>query len=328
MSFCWVEKGKSLLFVVCVCGSCMQEEAHVSKIFSAFIGLVLVLAFVVPASAASPSQMTDDAGRVFFPETSHYVTDYHGFLSYWQDNGGLAIFGFPISDEVTDSNGLTVQYFERARFEWHEDIGMVELGLLGWNATSLDGVPSQELSATAPSPEPGARYFEETQHNVAEPFARFWESNGGLAIFGYPISEPFFRSSDHVLVQYFERARFELHWTDKGPVVMLGLIGREWMQVVTCSPQQFTVSNSEVNTFDGSTVILSWWESPLFQPIDGSQVRHYTLKPDSELFVSGNADGLRFTPGCESSIAYYYTPPSSIQEATPEEVAAANTTAD
>lgn len=57
----------------------------------------------------------------FFKETGHNLSG--GFRSFWMKYGGLAIFGYPISEEmqVTGSDGkpLTVQYFERARFEWH-----------------------------------------------------------------------------------------------------------------------------------------------------------------------------------------------------------------
>ena len=41
---------------------------------------------------------------------------------FWEAHGGLAIFGFPISEEYADSEtGYTVQYFERQRFEYHPE---------------------------------------------------------------------------------------------------------------------------------------------------------------------------------------------------------------
>jgi hypothetical protein len=47
------------------------------------------------------------------------------FLDYWQNHGGLAINGFPLSDEhiemLEDGHTYTVQYFERARFEYHPE---------------------------------------------------------------------------------------------------------------------------------------------------------------------------------------------------------------
>ena len=51
-----------------------------------------------------------------FDETGHNLCG--GFSEYWEQFGGLAIYGYPISAEFTE-NGMTVQYFERARFEWH-----------------------------------------------------------------------------------------------------------------------------------------------------------------------------------------------------------------
>jgi spore germination protein len=76
--------------------------------------------------------------RVYFPQTGHSLSG--GFLTYWRAHGGLPIFGYPISEEVhevspTDANPYTVQYFERARFEWHPEYrgtpAEFQLGLLG-----------------------------------------------------------------------------------------------------------------------------------------------------------------------------------------------------
>ena len=69
-----------------------------------------------------------------------------GFLSYWRANGlefdrrpgksfaeSLALFGQPLSEpqaeEIAPGVTVTVQWFERARFEDHG--GTVLLGLLG-----------------------------------------------------------------------------------------------------------------------------------------------------------------------------------------------------
>ncbi len=54
----------------------------------------------------------------YFPETGHWVG--HGFLRYWERFGGLAVYGYPLTEEYQDpETGLTMQWFERARFEWH-----------------------------------------------------------------------------------------------------------------------------------------------------------------------------------------------------------------
>lgn len=65
-----------------------------------------------------------DPGRLFFPETGHSLA--YGFKEYWEQHGGLYVFGYPISEEFQERNPdtgqtYTVQYFERARFEWHPE---------------------------------------------------------------------------------------------------------------------------------------------------------------------------------------------------------------
>lgn len=70
----------------------------------------------------------------------------------------------------------------------------------------------------------GYRYFEETRHVVRGEFLEFFDRYGGLAIFGYPKTEPFVQ--DGFVVQYFQNARFELHPENPVPYrVQLGLLG-------------------------------------------------------------------------------------------------------
>jgi hypothetical protein len=78
-----------------------------------------------------------DDSRNCFSETGHSLA--YGFRDYWYQYGGLTRFGFPISEEFTELNPdtgefHTVQYFERARFEYHPDLAgtpfEVQLGLL------------------------------------------------------------------------------------------------------------------------------------------------------------------------------------------------------
>jgi len=86
----------------------------------------------------------------------------------------------------------------------------------------------------------GAQYFQQTGHNLSDitadrktvvNFGRYWDNNGGLRQFGYPISEIFperLEDGNTYLVQYFERARFEYHPEHKGTTyeVQLGQFGR------------------------------------------------------------------------------------------------------
>ncbi len=76
------------------------------------------------------------------------------------------------------------------------------------------------------------QYFAETGHTLGGTTLRYWTKFGGLAQFGYPLTEEFAEVSEsnnkEYTVQYFERARFELHPENAGNdyEVLLGLLGR------------------------------------------------------------------------------------------------------
>jgi hypothetical protein len=68
----------------------------------------------------------------YFTETDHKVC--YAFLDFFEDHGGVAQFGYPISGfEIHD--GWISQYFQRARFEWHpelpagEQVVLADLGI-------------------------------------------------------------------------------------------------------------------------------------------------------------------------------------------------------
>lgn len=70
------------------------------------------------------------------------------------------------------------------------------------------------------------RTFPETGHTLRGAFRVFWERHGGVTTFGYPISEEMTGANGR-LVQWFERARFELAEGGAQPRVELGNLGRE-----------------------------------------------------------------------------------------------------
>ena len=152
------------------------------------------------------------------------------FFAYWRAHGGLAFLGYPLSREVEARSGdgktYTVQYFERARLEYHPENAApnaVLLGQLGREVHPADP-PVQARN------DPFFTYFPETGHNVEKRFLGPW-GRGGLAQFGYPISEPSterLEDGKDYTVQYFERARFEWHLENADPAarVLLGQLGR------------------------------------------------------------------------------------------------------
>jgi len=58
-------------------------------------------------------------------------------------------------------------------------------------------------------------YFSQVQHNTSGEFLKFFRENGELEIFGYPMTEAFILEGR--FVQYFQRARMELHPESEGP---------------------------------------------------------------------------------------------------------------
>lgn len=195
-------------------------------ICSAFI-LVASMAFVPPQPVAADTAAGEPR---YFPETGHTLG--YNFRIFYENQGGTPIFGLPIT-EVFIENGLPVQYFERARLEWHASMARVEAGHLGrWAAQNQLNQPAFQPIATAP---PGAAFFPETGHSLAGPFLTFWQQNGALPTFGFPLSEQFeernAQDGQVYTVQYFERARFELHTDANGqPIVLLGHLGRQYLE--------------------------------------------------------------------------------------------------
>jgi hypothetical protein len=179
------------------------------------------------------------SGKLYFAETGHTLGGV--FLKYWQARGGLPVYGYPITEEFWEPNPVNgrwykVQYFERNRFEHHPENKApndVLLGLLGVQVTKSRTFPPLD------DPAPGADtvYFPQVRHTLNGPFLRHWQKLGGLAQFGYPISEPVLEVSptngQTYTVQYMQRARFEYHAEYQGTdsEVLLGLLGRD---VVPC----------------------------------------------------------------------------------------------
>ncbi|GAB4188789.1 MAG: hypothetical protein OHK0022_00870 [Roseiflexaceae bacterium] len=150
------------------------------------------------------------------------------FRAIWERRGGLLIFGLPLSGPITLPNGLTVQYFERARLEYHPDLRgtpyEVQFGLL-----AVELGYARPPSVTAPPANAADRlwYYPATGHVIATPFRNYWRGNGGLALFGLPISPVL--TENGLQVQYFERARLEFHPENRGTryEVLQGLLGEQ-----------------------------------------------------------------------------------------------------
>ncbi len=172
-----------------------------------FAGLFVVV--IVSAPGASVAQ--EERSR-YFPETGHWVTG--EYLEYYESvPNPILVFGYPITDEIQTQTisqipGVTVQYFQRARFELHPENPQelrVILSQLGEYLYEIDQPgPIVPVSASYPA----CRLFD-TGYQVCYAFLEFFDKHGGIVQFGYPISE--IEIHENRLVQYFQRARFEWH---------------------------------------------------------------------------------------------------------------------
>jgi peptidoglycan/xylan/chitin deacetylase (PgdA/CDA1 family) len=109
-----------------------------------------------------PQPPRGDAACAYFAETGHHLCA--GFRAYWRAHGlefgepgvsgaeSLALFGYPISEEfalrLEDGRTYTVQYFERARLEYHPEnpfpytVLQGRLGLVAsFHSNDADGRP-------------------------------------------------------------------------------------------------------------------------------------------------------------------------------------------
>jgi outer membrane protein assembly factor BamB len=184
---------------------------------------------VTPASPVAPR-----GGARYFAETGHNLGA--PFLAFWQQYGGLQIFGYPLTEAFVEG-GQTWQYFERfALVSAHGQVSTVPLG--------------RQLTQGRHFPAPGAassgsasRYFPATGYTVSGAFLRFWTLNHGDVLLGNPISPVITEGNGdgtgrRYPLQWFERGRLEYHPELAGTpyVVELGLLGRQalvkegWLQ--------------------------------------------------------------------------------------------------
>lgn len=201
------------------------------------VGMSLV---AVPGQARSVEAAATER---FFEETGQTIEG--EFRAFWERHGGLAIFGYPIS-HAFEQDGRSTQYFERAVFQAfpeHQRSGHgVQLMLLGQLLTANRQGEAAFQREPAVANANDTTYFAETGHSIKGVFGSYWRRNGGVAIFGYPISDQFEEQSAvdgrSYRVQYFERARFEYHPEHSGTryEVLLGQLGSQYAAMRNLPP--------------------------------------------------------------------------------------------
>jgi hypothetical protein len=182
----------------------------------------------------------------YFPDTGHSAVNH--FLEFWKNTpNALFTLGYPISQPFIEESFTNpgefyrVQYFERAILEEHpNNYGRdnnrfyIQGRLMGSRLSQ----GRENEPPFQPVPDPGDGTWDSTtQHtlrNSPAPFRNFYLNNGGLEVFGRPLSEQFQEvnqaDGQTYWVQYFERQRLEWHPEIPDPryQVLLGLLGNEY----------------------------------------------------------------------------------------------------
>ncbi len=211
--------------------------------------LLLALLSLAGAGLARPQPAAAQERSRCFPETGHCVSG--KFLDYWERNGGLAVFGYPLSplipNEIVQDDWVgRTQWFERDRMEDHGDLGVLT-GRLGVAFLEQQGRSWWRFRQVSSAP-PGCAFFPETSHSLCEPFLSYWRTNGGLQRFGYPVSEPMQETIGDWsgTVQYFERRRMEHHTEFAGTPYEV-LLGRLGADILEATPPRLCTNEVHVN---------------------------------------------------------------------------------
>ena len=190
-------------------------------------GLGLVPRLLSPETAPATAAC---CGARYFPRTRHNLSG--PFLAFWQHNGGLDLFGYPLTEPfVQDAHWSQAT----ERFLLQEDAGQVRVAPLGRLLTASTAFPPVPPFV----PTPDRRYFPSTRHSLTGRFLAYWQSHHGVVLLGAPISEIVLEangdgSGRRYQTQWFENGRLEYHPELAGTAyeVEVGQVGREYLKTV------------------------------------------------------------------------------------------------
>ena len=212
-----------------------------------------IVAVMIATMMSGPATQVSAAGQDYYKDTGHYL--FGQFRDYWNGNGGVDRFGYPITKVLSSKseNGMmyATQYLQRAVVEEHPENAGTKFEVLGRRLAALQNTDRQKTDPNfqkIADPKDSKRaFFPDTGHTIGGTDAgnnairAYWNSAGNgdtqrsILVFGYPISEPFDEMNPPApagdgkmhRVQYFERYRLEYHPEISDPKyqVLLGLLG-------------------------------------------------------------------------------------------------------
>ena len=198
--------------------------------------LVLLVCLALIGGAISTSALAQSNGP-YFDETKHSVTG--DLLTFYQNiPDATLLIGYPITELFTDNWGKQVQYFQKARFDYDptapegKRVTMTALGTLILQPAHL--IPVNDFSINTPACIPYTSQY--GTFYVCYAFQEFFNEHGGLAQFGYPLTN--YSKEGDLYVQYYERARFEYH---PGPST------DSYVKLTNIGKMQFDISGNDPN---------------------------------------------------------------------------------
>ena len=262
--------------------------------------ILISFVFVVTALGIAGQQVWAQSGNTrYFPETGHWVTD-DFLVKYESIPNPTLLYGAPITEAfegtlgTKGTKGTKVQYFEKVRFELDPTLPsniQVKLSPLGEYIYE----EGRKLGMTSISP--ACRFFAETGQSICFAFLEFFEANGGINQFGYPISG--FEDHDGRIVQYFQKARFEWHPENPpGQWVTVGNLGLRYFHYHGEDPKLLSpvhegenipsVLRLRTRAFVSSSVLPSGAAETIyvitqdqnFNPVPGAKVEFIVTLPD------------------------------------------------
>jgi len=187
----------------------------------------LAIIITLTSSLGWTSAIAQQSRQRYFPETGHTVSG--EFLdAYERVDDPQLLYGYPITEMFKDqATGFYIQYFDKARFELHMDapaelrVKLTPIGQFIYNA----GPALPSLDSTQ-----GCNFFPETGYQVCYSFLDFFKKYGGVAQFGYPISN--FEDRNGRVVQFFQIASLEWHpELPPGKQVVVSSLGPQYFDV-------------------------------------------------------------------------------------------------
>ncbi len=249
--------------------------------------------------------LTQAGSTRYFDATGQWVSG--DFLDFYEQAPEPdMMFGDPITPAFDstlskDPSGTLIQYFEKARFEFHPEnppemrVTLTPLGRYFYHQDVI--VPSswQQNSPYA------CKSFSVDTPPVCYDFLQFFNLNGGVAKFGYPISE--LVTNKNRPVQYFDWAVLEWHpECSDGDIVSLADLGTRYFYAIGEDPSFLTSTTNgipanlielRVNAFvkraiippNGMQEVYVVVQNQILQPVSGAQVYMQLFLPSGITLV-------------------------------------------